>query len=65
MADAQEIACWCREHLAPQKVPRYVLFVDALPHTPTHKVAKMVLKADKTLRQRAVDLEKAAWPVAP
>jgi hypothetical protein len=25
----------------------------------------MVLKADKTLRQRAVDLEKAAWPVAP
>jgi len=37
-------------------VPRYVLFVDALPHTPTHKVAKMVLKADKTLRQRAGDL---------
>ena len=32
------------------------LFVDALPHTPTHKVAKMVLKADKTLRQRAVHL---------
>ena len=60
VADAQEIARWCREHLAPQKVPRYVLFVDALPHTPTHKVAKMVLKADKTLRQRAVDLEKTA-----
>ena len=65
VADAQEIARWCSEHLAPQKVPRYVLFVDALPHTPTHKVAKMVLKADKTLRQRAVDLEKTAWPVAP
>jgi hypothetical protein len=32
------------------------LFVDALPHMPTYKVAKMVLKADKTLRQRAVDL---------
>ena len=37
-ATAQDIAQWCSEHLAPQKVPRYVLFVDDLPHTPTHKV---------------------------
>mgnify|MGYP003345727990 CR=1 FL=1 len=29
--------------------------VDALPHTPTHKVAKHVLKADANLRARAVD----------
>ena len=56
-ADAQAIAAWCREQLAPQKVPRYVLFVDELPHTPTHKVLKAVLKADTTLRQRAVDLQ--------
>jgi len=55
-ATAQEIAQWCRERLAPQKVPRYVLFMDALPHTPTAKVQKQVLKADKTLRSRAVDL---------
>ena len=40
-----------------QKVPRYVVFVDELPHTPTHKVAKMTLRGDATLRQRAVDLE--------
>ena len=55
-ATAQEIAQWCRERLAPQKVPRYVLFTDDLPHTPTAKVQKQVLKADKTLISRAVDL---------
>jgi len=55
---AQEIAQWCRERLAPQKVPRYVVFVDGLPHTPTHKVAKMALRGDAALRRRAVDLEK-------
>jgi crotonobetaine/carnitine-CoA ligase len=52
----QEIARWCAERLTAMKVPRYVLFVDELPHTPTHKVAKQVLKADKTLKSRAVDL---------
>jgi carnitine-CoA ligase len=57
-ATADDIASWCREHLAPQKVPRYVLFVDGLPHTPTHKVAKAVLKKDTTLKERAADLEK-------
>ncbi len=56
MATAQEIAQWCRERLAPQKVPRYVLFVDDLPHTPTGKVQKVQFKADKTLKSRAVDL---------
>jgi crotonobetaine/carnitine-CoA ligase len=55
-ATAQDIAQWCRERLAPQKVPRYVLFVDDLPHTPTHKVQKAVLKSDSTLKARAVDL---------
>ena len=53
---ADEIAAWCRARLAPMKVPRYVLFVDALPHTPTHKVAKMALRQDTTLKQRATDL---------
>ncbi|HEX2830850.1 MAG TPA: AMP-binding protein [Burkholderiales bacterium] len=56
-ATAQDIALWCREHLAPQKVPRYVLFVDDLPHTPTHKVLKAQLKKDASLKGRAVDLE--------
>ena len=54
---AQEIAQWCQERLAAMKVPRFVLFMDALPHTPTHKVAKHVMNADKTLKARAVDLQ--------
>ena len=48
---------WCAERLAAMKVPHFVLFVDELPHTPTHKVAKHVLKADPTLKSRAVDLQ--------
>ncbi len=52
----QEIADLCRSRLAPQKVPRYVAFVDELPHTPTHKIAKAVLRSDTALRARAVDL---------
>jgi crotonobetaine/carnitine-CoA ligase len=56
---AEEVADWCRRHLAPQKVPRFVAFVDALPHTPTHKVAKQVLKSDPALREKAVDLQAA------
>ena len=54
---AQEIAQWCAERLAPMKVPRFVLFAEKLPHTPTHKVAKAVLKEDPTLKARATDLQ--------
>ncbi|WP_049730592.1 class I adenylate-forming enzyme family protein [Rhizobium ecuadorense] len=57
---ALEIADWCRQHLAPMKVPRYVLFLDELPHTPTHKVAKAQLRSDPSLRQRATDLERTS-----
>jgi carnitine-CoA ligase len=57
---AQDIARWCAERLAAQKVPRYVLFVNELPHTPTHKVAKALLKQDTTLTSRATDLHRAA-----
>jgi carnitine-CoA ligase len=53
----QEIAQWCAERLAAMKVPRYVLLVDELPHTPTHKISKQILKADPTLKARAVDLQ--------
>lgn len=56
---AQEIAEWCRARLAPQKVPRFVAFVDELPHTPTHKIAKAQLREDKALRAKAVDLQGA------
>lgn len=55
-ADAASIADWCRERLAPHKVPRYVAFVETLPHTPTHKVAKARMRQDATLLAGAVDL---------
>jgi crotonobetaine/carnitine-CoA ligase len=54
---AQEIAQWCSERLAAMKVPRFIAFVEQLPHTPTHKVAKMVLRSDAGLRARAIDLQ--------
>jgi crotonobetaine/carnitine-CoA ligase len=56
---AADIAQWSREHLAAIKVPRFVAIVDALPHTPTHKVAKAEMRADTGLRARAVDLQAA------
>lgn len=55
---AEAIADWCRSRLAAMKVPRFVLITDRLPHTPTHKVNKQVLKDDPMLRERAVDLQK-------
>ncbi|HJQ61365.1 MAG TPA: AMP-binding protein [Burkholderiales bacterium] len=58
--NAEDIAQWCRERLAAMKVPRFVAVVDELPHTPTHKVAKQILRADASLKARAVDL--AATP---
>ena len=55
--DARGVAAWCRERLAAIKVPRYVAFVDALPQTPTHRVAKYRLRADgAALIARATDL---------
>jgi carnitine-CoA ligase len=52
----QAIGQWCRERLAIFKVPRYVVRVDTLPHTPTHRVAKFELRKDRSLLARAVDL---------
>lgn len=54
---AQDIADWCRERLASIKVSRYVIFMESLPQTPAHRVAKFNLRADKTLKERAVDLQ--------
>ena len=54
---AETVAEWCRERLAPHKVPRFVAIVDELPHTPTHKVSKTALRDNPDLRARAVDLD--------
>ena len=44
---AEDIAAWVARHLAANKVPRYVVFADALPRTATHRVAKFRLKEDR------------------
>ena len=51
----RELIAWCRERLSPMKVPRYVTLADALPHTPSHRVAKHRLRTDRTLLERAYD----------
>lgn len=53
----QELIDWCRPRLAAMKLPRYIVFVESLPHTPAQRVAKYVLKQDKSLRARAWDRE--------
>jgi crotonobetaine/carnitine-CoA ligase len=40
----EDLLSWCRERLAPFKVPSLVAFVDALPRTSVGKVRKEVLR---------------------
>jgi crotonobetaine/carnitine-CoA ligase len=58
----RELVEWCRGRLPPMKVPRYVVLADALPHTPSHRVAKHRLKADSGLLARAWDAERRDAP---
>jgi len=43
-ATEEEIIALCREHLAPFKVPKGVLFIDQLPKTPSGKILKRDLR---------------------
>ena len=43
-ATADDLAAWCREHLADNKVPRTILILADLPHNPNGKVLKKDLK---------------------
>jgi carnitine-CoA ligase len=54
--DHAAVIDWCRQHLAPMKVPRFVLLTTALPNTPTHRVAKHLLKQDLALLAGARDM---------
>jgi crotonobetaine/carnitine-CoA ligase len=56
LMEAQDVAAWCTERLAPQKMPRDVAFLSELPYTSTNKIQKAVLRADSTLKSRAIDL---------
>ncbi|MEO6986624.1 MAG: AMP-binding protein [Paralcaligenes sp.] len=53
---AQDVRNWCEQRLSAIKIPRFLIFMDSLPYTPTHRIAKFVLKQDLTLRGRAIEL---------
>ena len=52
-ADADMLRTWCRDHLAPYKVPSTFIFM-AIPRTSTGKIQKFVL------REQARNLEVGA-----
>lgn len=56
--DPRELLEWCRGRLAAMKVPRHVVVAQSLPHTPSHRVAKHLLKRDRSLLERAFDAER-------
>ena len=43
-ADAEALAAWCRDSMAPYKVPREVRFLGALPATGAGKVLRRLLR---------------------
>jgi fatty-acyl-CoA synthase len=47
----EELASYCRAHLAAHKTPRHWVFVDAFPLTPSGKVQKFVLQEQFTSRK--------------
>ncbi|WP_242848394.1 AMP-binding enzyme [Sulfobacillus thermosulfidooxidans] len=42
--NASDIIAWCRQHLAPYKVPKEVVITSALPKNPTGKILKRELR---------------------
>jgi crotonobetaine/carnitine-CoA ligase len=52
----ESLARWCTERLAAMKQPRFIAFIPSLPQTPTHRVAKHVLRQDAELSRIARDM---------
>ena len=48
-----ELAEWARQRLAAIKIPRWWVWAESLPHTPSHRVAKHMLRNDQSLFARA------------
>jgi crotonobetaine/carnitine-CoA ligase len=51
----KDIRLWCENNLASHKWPRYICFVNELPHTPTQRVAKYKLKTNSKILTAAKD----------
>ncbi len=60
--EPRELLRWCAGQLVAMKLPRYIVFADSLPHTPSQRIAKFVLKQDNTLLSRAWDSEALEKP---
>lgn len=54
--DASELIRWCRERLAPYKIPQYIEFRDMLPKS---KVGKLLRREIRSEEQRKVSQEKS------
>lgn len=52
----EALAGWCNDRLAAMKRPRYIVFTESLPQTPTHRVAKHALRQDTRLLSQARDM---------
>jgi acyl-CoA synthetase (AMP-forming)/AMP-acid ligase II len=52
--DPEDLAAWCRDHMANFKVPRSIHIVDSLPMNPTGKVMKFVLREQLKSRNNQV-----------
>ncbi len=48
-----ELIAWIRENMAAYKVPKKIIFIDAIPLTPVGKIDKKKLRADALLAQAA------------
>ena len=52
----------CAAHLAPFKVPRFLELRASLPKTPSEKIAKHVIAAERDdLRKGAYDRQTGSW----
>jgi fatty-acyl-CoA synthase len=48
--DAEEVLAWCHGKVASFKLPRHVVFLDALPMTESGKIRKAELRDDAKRR---------------
>ena len=48
----RELTAWCRHRLADHKVPRSIVFVDAIPRTPRGKIDRSALLRTPSIAHR-------------
>ena len=59
--DPIELRAFAAERLAPFKVPRYLEFVDDLPHTATGRIAKHELPRERSRKEHDLGSIQAGW----